>query len=182
MTAAAPAVALLRAINLGSHNPMPMAELRALCESLGWKDVRTWIQSGNVVFLAAGAHARLESKLEAAIRRRFGFDVPVVIRDAPCWAGLVRVNPFPDECETEPNRVMLLLSKEPPLDGAEAAIRERARDGERVARAADALWIHYPAGAGASRITPGLLDRFVGSAVTTRNWRTVLKIAAMLDA
>src|SRR6187455_2117336 len=72
-------VALLRGINVGGR-VLPMAALRELCEALGWKDVRTYIQSGNVVFASDKAPAALETELEAAITDRFGMKVPVIVR------------------------------------------------------------------------------------------------------
>jgi uncharacterized protein (DUF1697 family) len=74
---------------------------------------------------------------------------------------------------------MLALSKAPPNPGAVEGLRERAAGGECVAQAGDALWIHYGAGVAGSKLTPALLDRLVGSPVTTRNWRTVLKLGEM---
>ena len=77
---------------------------------------------------------------------------------------------------------MLLLSKAPPGAGAEATIEARGRDGERVRRAGDALWFHYPNGAGTSKLTPSLIDRAVGSPATARNYNTVIKLKEMLEA
>jgi len=170
-------VALLRAVNVGGRK-LPMAELRALCEEIGWKDVATYIQSGNVVFTAAGQPERVEQQLEEAIEARFGLDVPVVVRSAAEWAKLAAGNPFAKE---PPNRVMLLLSKAKPAAGAERAIEERGRNGERVRRVGDALWFHYPEGAGTSKIAPSLIDRAVGSPATARNFNTVLKLREMLE-
>jgi uncharacterized protein (DUF1697 family) len=171
-------VALLRAVNVGGRK-LPMAELRALCVELGWSDAATYIQSGNVVFTASGKPEAIEEKLERAIRDRFRLEVPVILRTAAQWRKLAAGNPFPDE---PPNRVMLLLSKAPPAAGAEAAIEARGRDGEQVRRAGDALWFHYPNGAGASKLTPSLIDRAVGSPATARNFNTVLKLKEMLEA
>ncbi|HYJ53109.1 MAG TPA: DUF1697 domain-containing protein [Allosphingosinicella sp.] len=171
-------VALLRAVNVGGRK-LPMADLRALCEGLGWSDVATYIQSGNVVFAASGKPPAIEAALEKAINAKSGMDVPVIVRTAAEWAKLAAGNPFPDE---PPNRVMLLLSKAPAANSAEAAIEARGRNGERVRRAGDALWFHYPEGAGTSKITPALVDRAVGSPATARNFNTVRKLEEMLQA
>ena len=171
-------VALLRAVNVGGRK-LPMAELRALLGELGWADVATYIQSGNVVFAAKGKPAAIEAELEKAIARRFGLDVPVVVRTAAEWAAYPPTNPFSKE---PPNRVMLLVSKAPPAEGAEGIIQARAVAGEQVRRAGDALWFHYPDGAGTSKLTPALIDRAVGSPATARNFNTVLKLREMLDA
>lgn len=169
-------LALLRGINVGGVR-IPMAELRALCEEdLGWGEVRTYIQSGNVIFEADGDAAGHEEALERAVADRFGRSVPVLVRAAADWPGYVASNPFPGASEREANLVMLALSKEPPKPDAVEALLERAAGGERVARAGGALWIHFASGSARSKLTPTVLDRLVGSPVTTRNWRTVLKL------
>lgn len=169
-------VALLRGINVGGHNKVPMAELRALCAELGWEEVQSYVQSGNLVFESAGPPARLETELERAIERRFELSIAVIVRAAADWPAYVAGNPFPGASESAPNAVMLALSKAPPKAGAVEGLLERAADGERVERVGDAHWIHYAGGSARSKISPGLLDRLVGSPVTTRNWRTVLKL------
>ena len=172
-------VALLRAVNVGGRK-LPMAGLRALAEELGWREVATYIQSGNLVFSAAGKAEALERKLEEAIAKEFGLDVPVIVRSAGQWRAYAKDNPFPDEAKKEPNRLMMLLSKRAPAAGAEDAIAAKAAAGERVRRAGDALWIHYPEGAGTSKLTPALVDRAIGSPATARNHNTVVKLGEML--
>src|SRR4051812_37404015 len=78
-------VALLRAVNVGGRK-LPMAELRALCAGLGWTDVATYIQSGNLVFTAPGKAEAIEEVLETAIEKAFGLDVPVIVRTQAEWA------------------------------------------------------------------------------------------------
>jgi uncharacterized protein (DUF1697 family) len=174
-------VALLRGINVGANRKVPMARLRALCAGLGWAEVETYIQSGNLVFAASGSAAALEAALEQAIAGEFGFDIAVIVRSAGDWPGYVAGNPFPEAARDAPNRLMLHLSKRPPAAGAEEAIAAKAAAGEQVRRVGDALWIHYPQGAGTTKISPNLLDRAAGSPVTARNWRTVLTIGEMLE-
>lgn len=172
-------VAHLRAVNVGGRK-VPMAELRDLCGAIGWIDVATYIQSGNVVFSAQGEPQALEAQLEKALAERFGFAVDVVIRSAAQWQAHAAANPFADSSAARPNLVMLLVSKAPPAVGAAAALQARAGDGERVAEAGGALWIDYPAGSGRSKLTPTLIDRAIGSPATSRNWRTVQTLCDML--
>lgn len=174
-------VALLRAVNVGGRK-LPMAELRILCSKLGWKDVATYIQSGNVVFSADGKPAAIERQLEDAVAKQYGFDAPVIVRTAAQWAHYPSGNPFPKAGKDEPNRLMLLLSKTPPAKGAEDVIQARATAGEVVKRAGDALWIHFPEGAGTSKLSPSAIDRAIGSPATSRNYRTVTTLMEMLDA
>lgn len=173
-------IALLRAVNVGGRK-LPMAELRALCVELGWKDVETYIQSGNVVFGASGSAGAIEDKLELAIKERFGMDVPVMVRTASQWAAYIAANPFPKAAEEEPNRLLLLVSKRPPEGDAAAKLMERARAGESVEAAGGALWFHFPAGVGTSRLTPAAIDKAAGSPCTGRNWRTLLKLGEMVE-
>lgn len=175
-------IALLRGINVGGRARLSMAELRSLCDGLGWSDVKTYIQSGNVVLTAPASRATVEATLERAIRSRFGLAVPVIARAAREWPAYIAANPWPDVAEREPKLLMLALSKSARRAGAVDALRERAASGERIEPAGDGLWIHYAGGAGRSKLSPGLLDRAIGSPVTTRNWRTVMELQRMVDA
>lgn len=175
-------VALPRGINVSGRNKVPMPELREVAERLGLACVQTYIQSGNLLFEADAEAAALEEILEAAIADRFGLSIPVIVRSASEWPHYRASNPFPQAAEAEPNRLMLMLSKSPPVPGAEAAIRERAQGGEQVKLVGDALWVHFPGGSGTSKLSPALIDRLIGSPVTSRNWRTVLKLQDMLSA
>jgi uncharacterized protein (DUF1697 family) len=169
-------IALLRGINVSGRNRIPMPGLRSLCGDLGWRDVQTYIQSGNLLFRASAAPARLETELECAIERQFGLSIPVIVRAAAAWPAYVKGNPFPDASQSEPNHVMLALAKAPPKPGAVEKLRERAVSGERVVQVGEALWLHYSSGVAKSKLSPALFDRLVGSPVTARNWRTVLKL------
>lgn len=173
-------VALLRAINVGGTAKLPMAALRDVCTSLGWRDVATYIQSGNVVFQADAAAVELEASLEQAVERHFGFARPVIVRDAVQWSAYAAGSPFPDAQRDAPNRVMLCLSKLPPAPGAADMLMARAAPGEQVRQVGDALWVFYPDGAGTSKMSPNLFDRAAASPITSRNWRTVCKLQEML--
>jgi uncharacterized protein (DUF1697 family) len=171
-------VALLRAVNVGGRK-LPMAELRALCEGLGWSHVRTYIQSGNIVFDASGKGAALEAALEQAIEWSFRMEVPAIVRLAGEWAAIVSGNPFVEEAKATPNWVLLGLAKRPIAPGAAEAIAAKGVAGERVEAVGEALWFHYPEGVGTSKLTPSLIDRAAGSPVTARNWRTIVALGEM---
>lgn len=173
-------IALLRAVNVGGRK-LAMAELRSLCGELGWEDVETYIQSGNVVFTASGKAEALEEKLEKAIKERFGLDVPVMVRTAASWAAYAAANPFPKAAEDEPNRLQILVSKHAPKNDAAERLMERAQAGEAVKAAGGALWFHFPQGVGTSKLTPAAIDKAAGSQSTSRNWRTVVKLLEMAE-
>ena len=171
-------IAFLRGVNVGGRI-VKMAELRALCEELGWQEVQTYIQSGNIVFDATGKAPALETALEKAMGERFGFSPAVMIRSAAELAKIAATNPFPGPSEKEPNWVLLGLCKDKPNAGAAAAIEAKAQAGERAVVAGGELWSHYPRGIGTSKLTPAVLDRAAGTIVTARNWRTILKLLEM---
>ncbi|MFQ5934320.1 MAG: DUF1697 domain-containing protein [Dehalococcoidia bacterium] len=172
-------IALLRGVNVGGRNRVVMADLRARCEASGLRDVRTYVQSGNLVFVSSRVAGSLEAQLERLISGAYDLSVPVLVRTAHVWASYVASNPFPAAAEERPSLLHLCLSKLPPKKTAVPVLRERAIGGERIESHGDALWIDFASGVGRSKITPSALDRLVGSSVTARNWNTVLKIAEL---
>lgn len=172
-------IALLRGINVTGRNIVPMADLRTLCSKNGMTEVETYIASGNLVISASGSAETLESQLEALIEKKFKITIPVIVRRASEWPAYIKGNPFPEASATAPNAVMIALSKKKPNADALAGLRERAVRGELLERVGDALWIHFREGVANSKLAPGLFDRLVGSPVTTRNWRTVVKLGEM---
>src|SRR3954470_6103305 len=136
-------VALLRAVNVGGRK-LPMAELRVLCAGLGWTEIATYIQSGNVVFTAPGEAEAVETLLEEAIEKQFGLDVPVIVRSRAEWAKYPAENPFPEAAKDEPAKLHLLLSKRAPAKGAAEAIEARAKGGEQVRQAGGGFWVPFP--------------------------------------
>jgi len=174
-------IALLRAINVSGKNKVPMAKLRSICTQIGFEGVQTYIQSGNVVFVSRISVGALERCLEAAIAQEFDITIPVVVRNAASWKRYVRSNPFLNEAKNDANWVLLCLSKRPPAAKAASELQQRATQGELVAKKGDAIWIHYANGIGRSKLTPAMLDRHVGSSVTARNWKTVLKLDELVQ-
>jgi uncharacterized protein (DUF1697 family) len=174
-------VALLRAVNVGGRK-LPMADFRKQVAELGWENVATYIQSGNLVFDAPCSPAEAETALEALIRKHHGYAAPAIVRTRAQWAHYPDSNPFPDVARETPGHLLMLLSKQPPKADAAAAIAARATTGERVKQAGDALWIHFPEGSGKSKLTPALLDKAIGATATSRNYRTVCTLLDMLNA
>jgi uncharacterized protein (DUF1697 family) len=173
-------VALLRGINVGGHKRLPMADLREVAAGCGFGDVATYIQSGNLIFSAPKKERAPEPLLEKAIEARFGFAVSVIVRTAAEWTAIHAENPILAVAKKQPKLVYVLVSKAPPRGDALARLRERAAAGERIELAGDAIWIHYPEGAGRTKLAPGWIDQVVGSPVTARNWTTVEALHEML--
>jgi uncharacterized protein (DUF1697 family) len=172
-------VALLRGINLGPRNKIPMADLRALLEKLGHGSVRTHILSGNAIFTSSRRSVpRLEAELSKAIHERFGFDIAVLIRTRDELAAVVAANPFP-AAKREPSKCFaIFVSKNPTkarvdaLDPA-AYAPDEIRVGERV------IYAWLPNGVQGSKVLAFLTDRRLGVTTTNRNWNTTTKLLEM---
>lgn len=175
-------IALLRGINVGGHKKVPMTELRDIASRLGWDGVQSYIQSGNLVFSAGVTQSVAELALERSILKCFGFAVDVVVRTSDAWQVYAAGSPFVEAQEERPHLLHLGLSKRPPQPDAIETLRRYAAAGEKIEIVDDVIWIDFASGVARSKLTPGVLDRAVGSTVTARNWRTVRKLAEMAGA
>jgi len=162
--------ALLRGINVGGHNKVPMSGLRAMIESLGHTDVTTYIQSGNAVFTSKKNVT--PAALERAIKNEFGIDITVVLRTKAELQRVVKDNPFaPADVKTV--HVGFMASKP-----SAAAVRDLDADQfapEEFAIKGSNLYLHLPNGMGRTKL-PAYLDRKLKVPTTVRNWNTVLKL------
>jgi uncharacterized protein (DUF1697 family) len=176
-------VALLRGINVGGNRKVPMKELHAVAIKAGLKQVATYINSGNLVFDAGKTSPEdVTARLEKAIQKHFGFAVDVIVRTEKQWKLYASKRPFPDAAELRPNLLMIGLSKLPLPKNVGGLLSERVSENERVKIVGNAIWVDFADGAGRSKLTPALFDKAVGSPVTLRNWRTVMKLAEMLSS
>ncbi len=168
-------IALLRGINVGGHNKVPMAALRDTCESIGCTDVATYIQSGNVVLTSPLDAGKLRATLESAIAEQIGVSPVVVIRTDKQLAGVVAGNPFP---EANPDHLHVAFLGETPDPRQVAALADLNYPPEEVAVLGDNAYFHLPNGLGRAKI-PELFGRRVKTPATVRNWRTVNKLLQM---
>jgi uncharacterized protein (DUF1697 family) len=173
-------IALLRAVNLPGHNKVAMAELRTCLEQQGFTAVRTLLQSGNAVFGGGRRRgAALERQLEETARAALGVDTTFVVRTREEWDALVAANPFPREAVDDPGHLLLFCLKDAPPADAEARLRAAVKGRERVRVNGRQAYLVYPDGVGESKLTNTVLERWLGSRGTGRNWNTVLKLQAL---
>jgi uncharacterized protein (DUF1697 family) len=172
-------VALLRGVNVGGNKMVSMAGLRAALEDMGFSDVRTVLQSGNVVFRStARASAALEHSLENQLEARLKCAADFHIRTAAEWKGVVARNPFKDEARHDPGHLLVTFFKAP-LDKTKVKTLEGAIPGrERLHADGRQLYIVFPDGVGTSKLPP-IMDRTLGVRGTSRNWNTVLKLSTL---
>jgi uncharacterized protein (DUF1697 family) len=173
--------ALLRGVNLGAHNRIRMPELRALVEGLGGTDVSTYLQSGNVVFRSDRAAASLAKAIEQSIRSELGVDIAVVIRSGTQLERLVVGNPFGCPKGKENTLYVTFLAKKPDTTRVRK-LREESFEPERFELAGENVYLSFPNGYGRSKLNNALLERRLGVAATTRNWRTVTALAELTAA
>ena len=173
-------VAFLRGINLGGSRRVPMKELRAALEEAGYGEVRTLLQSGNVVLTSEAEPAALEHDLSTLLRETFGFDIAVVVRTRDELADVIARDPFGDEANDPARYQVSFLSAEP--EAAEAQELEAADVApERVAVLGREVFAWHPDGIGRSELAKLITDRRLGVEVTARNWRTVTKLLEIAD-
>ena len=170
-------IALLRGINVGGHRSVGMTDLRNFLAQLGFDDVRSLLQSGNLVFNSrARTGAELERFLEAESMKRFALEIDFFVRAPEEWKSIIRQNPFRKEAELDPAHLVVMLLKSPPRAEDVAALQEDVSGPELVRAKGRQLYAFYPKGIGRSRLTNAVIERRLGRC-TGRNWNTVLKLA-----
>jgi uncharacterized protein (DUF1697 family) len=168
-------VVLLKGINLGSRRRIPMADLRTALEEAGFEEVRTHLQSGNVVLSSGDRPPAVSRAIEAAIRERFGMDVDVVVRTADELAAVVAADPLGDVADDPAKHLVAFLSAKPDR----AALRELERQdfgAERLAAGPRELHAWCPGGIQRSGLMAALGRSELAPVVTVRNWRTVTRL------
>ena len=169
-------IALLRAINVGGHGKIAMADLRALLEQLGMHDVRSVLHAGSFVFSADSTGVELEDRLERAAFDRLDLRTDVVVRNVGEWATVVGGNPFALEAERDPGHLIVVFLKREPAAGALETLRSAVKGRETMHGAGRHLYVTYPDGIGDSRLTGTLIESKLGVRGTARNWNTVRKL------
>ncbi|MQA28176.1 MAG: DUF1697 domain-containing protein [Micromonosporaceae bacterium] len=174
--------ALLRGINVGRHKRIAMADLRALFDEIGLADVRTHLQSGNAVFSSAEATPKaLETRIEDAIAGQFGMSVRCLVRSQDEIHAVIEANPL-RETATDGSKFMALFLSEAPDPALVAAYDPVAFAPDQVRLGDRVVYQWCPDGLMAAPPVGGFVERHWKVAVTARNWNTVTKLGALLDA
>jgi uncharacterized protein (DUF1697 family) len=176
-------IALLRAVNVAGHAAVAMSDLRDLLAALGFKDARSLLQSGNLVFRSGKqSGAGLERLLETEVAKRLDLDTDCFVRTAKEWETIVAKNPFRDEARRDPGHLVVMALKAAPAAEAVEALRAAIKGRETVHAEGRQAYIVYPDGIGRSRLTNRVIEAKLGTRATGRNWNTVVKLAALANA
>jgi uncharacterized protein (DUF1697 family) len=167
---------------VGGHKPAIMADLRNLLTELGFSDVRSLLQTGNLVF-RGGARTgdNLEQFLEEEVAKRLDLHTHFFVRSKEEWERIIAQNPFREEATRDAARLVVMFLNRAPLEKEAKALQAAIRGPEMVRTEGRQAYIVYPAGIGRSPVTNTLLERKFGTRGTARNWNTVLKLGSSVS-
>ena len=172
-------IALLRGVNVGGNTKVNMAELRASCERLGFTNVKTYINSGNVIFDSAGADANeIASQIHDVILDGFGLDVSVMVRSMEELQQVIANNPFDGQFESHKDMHVFFLADQLPEDKLELLLGQNS-DEQLIAVDGRTVYCLLRISVVDSTLGKGFLDRKLKVPATARNWRTVKTLADM---
>jgi uncharacterized protein (DUF1697 family) len=176
-------IALIRGINVSGHNPVKMERLRASFEALGFHNVQTYVQSGNVVFKAARAPASgLAGQIAGRILADFGYTVVVVTRTAAELKAVADKNPWLKEPGVDESKLHVTFLASAAPKTADALLTPLAAPGERCLVRGGEVYLYCPHGYGRTKLSNAAIEKKLSVPATTRNWRTVTTLVAMADA
>jgi uncharacterized protein (DUF1697 family) len=173
-------IAMLRGINVTGHKIIKMEALRASFAALGFKNVQSYVQSGNLIFEAPNASiAGLSAKIEKKILRDFGHSVPVFLRTPKEMAEIIQRNPFPKDPAIDQSKLhVTFLADVAPKNAAEL-LQPLAAGPEQIRVVGREIYIYCPLGYGTSKISNNAIEKKLSLGATTRNWKTTNTLLAM---
>ena len=174
-------IVLLRGVNLGSTNRVPMPKLRTALEEAGFEDVATYVQSGNVVLSSGDSAPQVARTCERVIKQEFGLEIPVVVRTRAQLARIVKRNPL-GKAATNPKRYQVSFLEKRPTAALVRKLEEVAAPAEHVVAAGREVYAWHPEGVARSKLWAALAGKRLGVTATARNWTTVTKLLELADA
>jgi uncharacterized protein (DUF1697 family) len=174
-------VALLRGINVGGKNKLPMSALSEMFVEAGCKDVRTYIQSGNVIFRSpAKASAGIARKVTAAITERFGYSTPVILRTVDQLREVTLHNPYL-QAGANPEALFVMFLAGQPASAGVAALDPNRSSPDLFHVRGQEIYLHILNGVANSKLTNAYFDSKLATVSTSRNWRTVNKLLELME-
>lgn len=171
-------IAILRGINVGGKRKILMADLKSMCEKLGLKNVKTYIQSGNLIFNSDRQNSELENDLEKAITEKFGFDVPVIVRTEKELEASINNNPFFDKDADIKQLHLTFLKEKPSKENIDKTLTYNYEPDKFKIDDKD-TFIFCAGKYHKSKLTNNFFEKQLKVGATTRNWKTVLKLSEL---
>jgi uncharacterized protein (DUF1697 family) len=174
-------LALLRGVNVGGKNKLPMKDLTEMFIEAGCKDVRTYIQSGNVIFNAsARVSSRIADQVTTQIADRFGYQTPVIVRTLAELRDVFSGNPFQKEGADEKALYVMFLAHVPTPADIEKLDPDRSPGDGFIVRG-HAVYLHLPGDVAGTKLTNAYFDSRLATTSTARNWRTITKLVELME-
>jgi uncharacterized protein (DUF1697 family) len=172
---------MLRGINVSGHNPIKMAELKKLYETIGFQDVKTYIQSGNIVFKTTGNQLSKDVSvtIESAILEQFGFHVPVITRSPEELLGIINGNPFRNADNTVFDKIYITFLEDIPLQELTVNINPLGFLPDRFVITGREIYISCTSGYGTTKLSNTFFENKLKMKATTRNWKTIRALVEM---
>ncbi len=176
-------ISILRGINVGGNKSIKMEALRDMCESLGFKNVKTYIQSGNIIFHYKNSNIEnLETLIQQAIAKQFQFDVPVIVREANDLQFLLSNNPFLNKRKEDiKNLHVTFLSQEPSSSDIKSITHQQFMPDEFIVNK-NIVYVFCPNGYGNTKLNNNFFENKLKVKATTRNWKTVMELAKLSES
>jgi uncharacterized protein (DUF1697 family) len=172
-------IALLRGINVGGHAKVKMDQLRALFEALRFADVKTYVQSGNVVFKAGRSSSDLVRRIESGINREFGLSVSVIVRTPQDMNNVIRRNPFLKEKGIDLSKLHVTFLSESPGTSVPSGLAKLTSGRDQFRCSGKEIYLYCPDGYGTSKLSNNAFEKLLSVRATTRNWNSINRIYEM---
>ncbi|NND79647.1 MAG: DUF1697 domain-containing protein [Maribacter sp.] len=173
-------IALLRGINVGGHKKIKMADFRLLLKGLGYKEVLTYIQSGNVVFKSKVTdHRKLENEISKAIKKQYEFDVAVIVKTKTELVNILKNNPFNDLDDLAANKIYFVLLKDIPQKRNIEMASIKDFENEQFFITPECIFVRYALGAGKAKCGVNYFESKLKVDATARNYRTMMKLVEL---
>lgn len=175
-------ISLLRGINVSGHKKVKMADLRALYEGLGLEKVKSYVQSGNVVFQSDTDATTLVTQIQDSIAATFGFTTDVLVYSLEDWRAIIDASPYRDDADKDPKRLLVTLLAEPPDLQRVQGLGE-VRSGRDEYHIRDkAIYLYCPDGYGHSKLSNTFWESKLKVRATTRNWNSMNKLLELAES
>lgn len=171
-------ICLLRGINVSGHRPLKMAALKDMLTTMGFAEIQTYVQSGNVIFKSKLADLKeLEQSIATQLEKTFGYtDIPVSCFNAEEWENILAENPFDKDPEKDSKFFHITFLNGVAEEKGKAALEAKKREGEELLCGDSVMYLYLPKGYGTSKLTNTFIESKLNVTATTRNWKTCNKL------
>ena len=175
-------VAMLRGVNVSGHSTIKMEALRGLCQGLGFRNVDTYVQSGNIVFQTLlESPAAISKRIGETLLQSFGFNTPVIVRTSKEMRNVIVNNPFLKEKDIDSTKLHVTFLSETAQKGSAKELEILATSPDRFYPASHEIYLYCPGGYGRTKFSNNAIEKALSVKATTRNWKTTNTLFEMVS-